>query len=97
MLAESTPFDPHVEHGVGPDKLLDKFCCERGDTFLGAVRLMNQFGSLLLEEGAEIASKRANLFEVSCGARYGTGGKRAMFLNCPLVWDTGASYGLTPF
>lgn len=63
-----TSFAPHAEHGIIPDKLLDVFCCERGDTFLVALRLMIRFGSLLLEEGADTTVKCANLIQVLCGA-----------------------------
>jgi hypothetical protein len=80
------------------DELLDEFCCERGDMFLGAVRLMSHFGMLDLEEGAKKTVKRANVVQVSCGAGESDNvGKRTTFKDCPLVWDTGASFGLTPF
>jgi hypothetical protein len=83
---------------VVPNELLDEFCCERGGVFLGAVRLMSHFGTLDLEEGAEKTVKRVNLVQISCGAgESDNNGKWATFKNCPLVWDTGASFGLTPF
>jgi hypothetical protein len=68
LLAESTSFEPHAEHGVVPDELLDEFCSERGGTFLGAVKLMNSFGSLSLEEGAEKTVRGMNLLQTSCMA-----------------------------
>jgi hypothetical protein len=96
LLAERTDFAPHVEHGVVPDELLDEFCFDRGKTFLGAVKLMQHFGTLSLEEGAQNAVKRFNLMRLSCGANDEII-RKATFKDCPLVWDTGASFGLTPF
>jgi hypothetical protein len=97
LLAESTSFEPHAEHGVVPDELLDEFCSVRGGTFLGAVKLMNSFGSLSLEEGADNTVRRMNLLRVGYEASDGRELRRVTFKNCPLVWDTGASFGLTPF
>ena len=65
--------------------------------FLGAVRLMNQFGTLSLEKGAESTVKWINLLQVSCRANNRNVGRQAIFKDCPLVWDTGALFGLTPF
>ena len=53
LLANCTLFHPHTEVGVIPDELLNKFCCERGATFLSAAKLMQQFGTLSLEEGVQ--------------------------------------------
>ena len=45
--------------------------------------------------------KRLNHFRVVLGLDSNTQKsfkrKRSTFKNCPLVWDTGASFGLTPF
>ena len=38
-----------------------------------------------------------NLLQVSCGANNRNTERRANFKDCPLVWDTGALFGLTPF
>jgi hypothetical protein len=57
---------------------------------------MSQFGTLLLEEGAEATVKRMNLLQVSCGAAENDIRGLASFKDCPLVWDTGASFRLTP-
>jgi hypothetical protein len=97
LLAECTSFEPHAEHGFVPDKVLDEFCSERSGTFLGAVKLINSFGSLSLEEGAEKTIKQMNLLQVGCGASDGRELKQVTFQNCPWVWDMGASFGLTPF
>jgi hypothetical protein len=53
LLADCTPFLPHVDVGVIPDEVLDEFCCERGATFLSALRLLQKFGTLSSEEGAQ--------------------------------------------
>jgi hypothetical protein len=96
LLAECTELAPHVEHGVVPDELLDEFCFDRGKTFLGAVKLMQHFGTLSLEEGAQKTVERFNLMRLTCGAEDEII-QKATFKDCPLVWDTGASFGLTPF
>jgi hypothetical protein len=58
---------------------------------------MQQFGTLSLEEGAQSTVKRLNILQ-STGSTNGSHTvKCAMFKNCRLVWDTGASFGLTPF
>lgn len=58
---------------------------------------MDWFGTLSLEEGAESAVKHMNLLQVTCCVSNKNVGKRATFKDCPLVWDTGASFSLTPF
>jgi hypothetical protein len=96
LSADSTPFLPHVESGVIPDEVLDEFCCERGATFLNAPRLMRHFGTLSLEEGAQPTVDRLNLLQ--SGIKNNNSALNlATFKDCPLVWDTGASFGLTPF
>ena len=86
-----------MEHGVIPGKLLEEFCHEQGSMFLAALRLMNQFGTLSLEEGAQSTVKWVNLLQVLCGASNRNAERRPTFKDCPLVWDTGALFGLTPF
>lgn len=49
LSSECTSFEPHAAFGVVPDELLDEFCCERGATFLSAIKLMQNFGTLSLE------------------------------------------------
>ena len=38
-------FQPHVEHGLVPEEVLNKFVAEQGDTFLAAARLRSKFKS----------------------------------------------------
>jgi hypothetical protein len=97
LAAEATPFLPHVDCGVIPDEVLDEFVFDRGPTFLAAPKLFQQFGTISLEEGAELTARRLNLFQSSMGSNCGEVKRRATFKECPLVWDTGASFGLTPF
>ena len=42
---------------------------------------------------AQHTVNRASLFALELGQ----GIRKATFWNCPLVWDTGASFGMTPF
>ena len=60
LLADCTLFHPHTEVGMLPDELLNKFCCEHGATFSSAVKLMQHFGMLSLEEGVQSTVKRLN-------------------------------------
>ena len=96
LTTETTSFEPHAVSGVVPDEVLDEFCCDRGDTFLGEPKLMRHFGTLSLEEGAAGVVNRLSLFKLAGGVN-GEPEHRATFKDCPLVWDTGASFGLTPF
>ena len=63
---------------------------------LAAVRLMNQFATLSLEEGAKSTVRQVNLLQVSCGANNRNAEKRATSKDYPLVWDTGLLFCLTP-
>ena len=80
-----------------PDELLTKFCCEQGTTFLGATKLIQKFGTLSLEEGVKSTIKHLNILQAAGSTNASHTAKRTTFKNCPLVWDTGASFGLTPF
>ena len=97
LLANCTLFHPHTEVGVIPDEVLNEFCCEHGSTFLSAAKLMQQFGTLSLEEGVQSTVKCLNMIQAAGSTNGSHTAKRATFKNCPLVWDTGASFGLTPF
>ena len=88
---------PHTEVGVIPDEVLNEFCCERGSTFLSAAKLMQQFGTLSLEEGVQFTVKRLNILQPAGSTNGSHTAKCATFKSCPLVWDTGASFGLTSF
>ena len=83
--------------GVIPDVLLHEFCCERGATFLSAAKLMQQFGTLSLEEGVQPTVKHLNILQAAGSTNGSHTAKRVAFKKIPLVWDTGASFGLTPF
>ena len=53
LLAQTAPFLPHVDHGCIPEEVLDDVVCNRGHTFLAAPKLMERFGTILLEDGAQ--------------------------------------------
>ena len=79
-----------------PEEVLDEFVCDRGETFLSAPKLMGHFQGISVKEGAKQVAGRVNLFQVALDTTTGKK-KRHSFRDCPLVWDTGASFGLTPF
>ena len=93
----STSFLPHASLGCVPEEVLDEFVCDRGRMFLAAPRLMERFNSLSLEEGAQKTVARLNLCQNIYSLDKNNPRKRHTFKSCPLVWDTGASFGLTPF
>jgi hypothetical protein len=97
LLANCSTFHPHSELGVIPDELLTEFCCERGTTFSSATKLMKQFGTLSLEEGVHSIVKRLNIIQAAGSTNSSRTAKCTTFKNHPLIWDTGASFGLTPF
>ena len=97
LLADCTLFHPHTEVGVIPDEVLNEFCCECGTTFLSAAKLMQQFGTLSLEEGVQDTINCLNMLQAASSTNASHTAKHTTFKNCPLVWDTGASFGLTPF
>ena len=76
-----------------PPETLDAFCADRGEFFLGFPKLMKKLE--FKEHGVEVQSTvgRANLLTSEVGSSF----MKATFKECPLVWDTGASFGLTPF
>ena len=96
FLADWSPFLPHTTFGLIPEEVLSSFCTGRGDVFLAAARQMNWFRERSWDEGAQQTVPRMNLLnhllEVDGRSR-----PRSTFVDCPLVWDTGASFGLTPF
>ena len=93
LLADCTLFHPHTEVGVIPDKLLNEFCCEHGATFLSAEKLMQQFGTLSLGGGVQFTIKHLKILQAAGSTSGSHTAKCATFKNCPLVWDTGASFG----
>ena len=76
-----------------PPETLDVFCADRGKFFLGFPKLMRKLE--FKEHGVNVQSTvgRANLLTSELGSSF----MKATFRECPLVWDTGASFGLTPF
>lgn len=94
LASNVAPFLPHTNHGVVPEEVLSEFCHDRGDMFLATIRLSKNLDQVSLQEEAQTTVGRLNLFATpsfasSCG--------RKSAKTCPLVWDTGASFGLTPF
>jgi hypothetical protein len=97
MGAKVDSFRPHFDHGVVPEEVLSEFCADRGEMFLASIKLVNQFDCVSLMEEASKVVKRLNLFvNPSVATGMGSRGRKTP-KNCPLVWDTGASFGLTPF
>ncbi len=97
LLALTASFLPHVDHGYIPEEVLDDFVCDCDHTFLAAPKLMERFGTILLEDGAQQTVCHLNMWRVLLDMDQGAPWKRQIFKSCPLVWDTGASFGLTPF
>ena len=60
LLAPTAPFLPHMDHGCIPEEVLDDFVCDRGRTFLAAPKLMERFGTISLEDGAQQTVSRLN-------------------------------------
>ena len=58
---------------------------------------MQQFGTLFLEEGVQSTIKHFNILQAAGSTNGSHTAKCATFKNCPLVWDTTTSFGLTPF
>ncbi len=85
LQTDCSPFHPHSELGVIPDKLLTKFCCEQGITFLSAAKLNQQFGTLSLEEGVQSTVKHLNILQAAGSTNASLTAKRTTFKNCPLV------------
>ena len=92
LSADSDSFAPFATYGLIPEEVLSKFCEERAHTFTSTTRLMKSFDNMSLLDGAKQTAKRLNLFRSESEATR----KRSTFKSCPLVWDTGASFGLTP-
>jgi hypothetical protein len=78
--------------------VLTKFVEDRADTFLAATRLTSRLESADRATAAEEVVQRANVFSSTYQTKDVEGKKwRYTYKTCPLVWDTGASAGLTPF
>jgi hypothetical protein len=74
--------------------ILNSFCTTHGETFLALPRLLNKMNIADNEQATEMLVKRLNLCSVALGSSK-DGPSTVTFWNCPLVWDTGASFGLT--
>lgn len=96
--SDNTPLLPHSSLGLILDELQEDFCglCN----FLSTAQLLNHFSSLSHSKDAEDVVCCLNLFQARLGFKDGDGAchtkKWRTFWECPLVWDTGASFGLTP-
>ena len=79
------------------NKMLDEFCST--GNFLGLTQLVKGF-----EEEDQLATAQAvvdrmnsHQVNISLEAQHGMFDLRASFVDCPLVWDNGATYSLTIF
>ena len=91
-------FPPHAEFEVVPKDVLTNFVEDRANTFLAATRLKSKLESADRSRVAEEVLQRASIFSSTCQTKCNdTGRRRHTHKTCPLVWDTGASAGLTPF
>ena len=100
LQANADSFLPHTDNAVVPYKVMCMFVKGKADVFLTGTRLLSKFESDDRSREAEEVVQRLNTFRGIFG--FDKDGKRELkkrstFLNCPLVWDTGASFGLTPF
>ncbi len=75
------------------DDVLDEFIKNQGDFFLGLPNLMQKLDVKQHLDNATQAVSRANHFALKAKPP----DVQATFKNCALVWDTGASFGLSPF
>ena len=81
--------------GTISDETLDRFC--KSTDFLSPVRLMKHFSTFDHAANAEKAVARMNLLCCQADAARAFHQCSHSMNNTPLVYDTGASYGLTPF
>ena len=100
LQANTDYFLPHANYGLVPDEVLCKFVQGKVDVFLAGTRLLSDFESAHCPREVEDVVQRLNIF---CGIfDVDKNGKRepkkrSTILNCPLVWDTSASFGLMLF
>ena len=87
-------FKPHflLQSSV-PSETLDAFFADRGKFFLGFSKLTKK--REFKEHGVKVQSTvgQANLLTSEVGSSF----MKTTFRECPLVWDTGALFGLTLF
>jgi hypothetical protein len=91
------PWNDRVQQNVIPNELLSQFCRHADPTYY--VRLLKELDGDIdhMTKSAQKAVERMNLFRLQVlGTRKDTTDELS-FENMRLVWDTGASFGLTPF
>ena len=104
LLRFLTPSKPKSElpefltrNGIVLDSDLTAFCSEKGDAFLKLPRLMKRLNSNDHAVKLEKLMKRLQLCRLALEMDHQRPNKKATFKDCMLVWDTGASFGLSPF
>ena len=88
LLTPSTTFVPHVESGIVPEEVLNKFVEDRANTFLAASKLLSEFQSADRSTAVEEVVQRLNAFRSrgAFGFEKDTKAKtHAAFFNCTLV------------
>ena len=91
LTSNVTPFQPHTNHGVVPEEVLSEFC----HLFLVTIHVSKNLDQVSLQEEAQTTVRCLNLF---ANSSFATSHGRKSAKICPLlVWDTGASFGLTLF
>ena len=113
FLTPSEPQLPahYQEFGYVSDEVLSKFCEGKGDAFLNLPRTVKRLNAnehqanvdSLLNRYSNIKQDRrkrySNIARFACDMEPTSAkpSESVTFTGCPLVWDTGASFGLTPF
>jgi len=78
------------------DDSFNIFCNDCGHTFSALPYLLKKMNIADNENAIENLMQRLNICSVALGLN-GNGPSTVTFWNCPSVWDTGASFSLTPF
>jgi hypothetical protein len=100
LKATTNSFLPHATYGLVTDEVLYKFAQGKTYAFLAGTKLLSKFESASRFREAEEVVHRLNIFRGIFGfdkSDKRETKKRSALLNSSLVWDTGASFGLTPF
>ena len=63
LSTPSTKFVPHIEFGIVPEEVLNKFVEDRANTFLAASKLLSEFQSADRPTAAEEVVQRLNVFQ----------------------------------
>ena len=96
MVNSCTPFEPH-DQGVVTEEALEQFVEGCGDVFLALPCLTPKFKSVDMATQAQNVVKTMNVYNLANEIGGQGSSNEVTFWKCPLVWDTGASFGLTPF